>query len=169
MNSFDPARSRQWHASIHRVTALLTAIMIVVATLVTGAFTAQSASATTVEDTFTAKLNYARVTRGIPRLHTRAILTAVAREQANRMADRNTLYHNPNLTTDVPNWRWVGENVGYGPDAITIHVAFMQSPGHRANILDRDYTQVGVGAVERDGRVWVAEVFRRPLHHRRAS
>jgi uncharacterized protein YkwD len=40
----------------------------------------------------------------------------------------------------------------------------MASAPHRANILDRDYTQVGVGAIVRDGRVWVAEVFRRPLH-----
>jgi uncharacterized protein YkwD len=163
VNSFDTVSSRQCHPAVHSVTALLTAITIVVATFVTGALTAQSASATTVEDTFTTKLNYARVTRGIPRLHTRAILTKVAREQANRMADRNTLYHNPSLTSDVPHWRWVGENVGYGPDAMTIHVAFMQSQAHRANILDRDYTQVGIGAVVRDGRVWVAEVFRRPL------
>ena len=168
MNRLETASSRRGHASVHRMTALLTTMTIMVATLVSGTLTAQPASATTVEDTFTAKLNYARATRGIPRLHTRAILTQVAREQAHRMADRNTLYHNPRLTSDVPHWRWVGENVGYGPDAITIHVAFMQSPAHRANILDRDYTQVGVGAVVRDGRVWVAEVFRRPLHRRRA-
>ena len=158
--------SRRCRAVVHHATALLTAIAIVVATILTGAVTAPTASATTVEDTFIAKLNYARASRDIPRLRTRAILTEVAREQANRMADRNTLYHNPSLTSDVPRWRWVGENVGYGPDAITIHVAFMQSPGHRANILDRDYTQVGVGAVVRDGRVWVAEVFRRPLRTR---
>ena len=163
VNSSDTASNRHCHASVHRVTALLTTITIVVATFVTGTFTAQSASATTVESTFIAKLNHARAWRDIPRLRTRAILTEVAREQAKRMADRNTLYHNPSLRSDVPNWRWVGENVGYGPDAITIHVAFMHSPGHRANILDRDYTQVGVGAVVRDGRVWVAEVFRRPL------
>ena len=166
MNRTDMASSRHCRAFVNRVTALLTAITIVVATFVTGAWTASTASATTVESTFIAKLNYARASRDIPRLHTRAMLTKVAREQANRMAERNTLYHNPRLTSDVPNWRWVGENVGYGPDVITIHVAFMQSPGHRANILDRDYTQVGVGAVVRDGRVWVAEVFRRPLRSR---
>ena len=79
------------------------------------------------------------------------------------MAGRSTLYHNPDLTSDVKNWRWVGENVGYGPDALTVHVAFMNSPAHKANILDRDYTEVGIGAVTVDGRVWVAEVFRRPL------
>jgi uncharacterized protein YkwD len=39
----------------------------------------------------------------------------------------------------------------------------MHSPEHKANILDRDYTQVGIGAVTVNGRVWVAEVFRRPM------
>ena len=143
--------------------AVLTALSLVLAAFVTGAATAGPAGATTVEDTFTAKLNYARASRGIPRLTVRSALVSVARAQAHRMADRNVLYHNPNLTTDVTNWRWVGENVGYGPDALTVHVAFMQSAPHRANILDRDYTEVGIGAVVVDGRVWVAEVFRRPM------
>ena len=69
------------------------------------------------------------------------------------MAGQSRLYHNPQLTSDVKNWRWVGENVGYGPDALTVHVAFMNSPAHKANILDRDYTEVGIGAVvvERPG------------------
>jgi peptidoglycan hydrolase-like protein with peptidoglycan-binding domain len=143
--------------------AVLTALSLVLAAFVTGAVTAGAAGATSVEDTFSAKLNYARASRGIPRLVSRSALVTVARAQANRMANRNTLYHNPNLTTDVTNWRWVGENVGYGPDALTVHVAFMNSPGHRANILDRDYTEFGIGAVEVNGRVWVAEVFRRPM------
>jgi uncharacterized protein YkwD len=145
------------------VAALLTALAVVLTALVTGAATAAPAGATSVEDVFTSKLNQERTSRGIPRLTTRAGLVDVARAQARRMASRNTLYHNPNLTSDVKNWRWVGENVGYGPDALTVHVAFMNSPGHKANILDRDYTEVGIGAVTVDGRVWVAEVFRRPL------
>ena len=125
--------------------AVLTALSLVLAAFVTGAATAGPAGATTVEDTFTAKLNYARASRGIPRLTVRSALVTVARAQAHRMATRNVLYHNPNLTTDVTNWRWVGENVGYGPDALTVHVAFMQSAPHRANILDRDYTEIGIG------------------------
>ena len=145
------------------VAALLTALTLVLGALLTGAVTAGPAGATSTEDTFTAKLNYARTSRGIPRLTPRSALITVARQQAQRMASSNTLYHNPNLTKDVTNWRWVGENVGYGPDALTVHVAFMNSPGHRANILDRDYTEVGIGAVVVDGRVWVAEVFRRPM------
>jgi uncharacterized protein YkwD len=147
-----------------RLAAALVAFALVLAALVTGAATvAAPAGATSVEDSFTSRMNQARVARGIPRLTTRSHLVAVAREWANTMAAQSKLYHNPELTSDVNNWRWVGENVGYGPDALTVHVAFMSSPGHRANILDRDYTEVGVGAVVVGSRVWVAEVFRRPM------
>jgi uncharacterized protein YkwD len=147
----------------HRALAAITASMLVLAAVVTGVVTAGPAAASTVEDRFTTKLNHARTTRGIPALHVRAALVTVARDQARRMANKNRLYHNPNLTTDVKNWRWVGENVGYGPGVKAIHRAFMHSPPHRANILDRDYTQVGIGAVTKNGRIWVAQVFKRPL------
>ena len=78
------------------------------------------------------------------------------------MAARNTLQHNPNLTSQVHGWRWVGENVGYGPDWRRVQVAFMNSPAHRSNILDRDYSQIGIGVVVRNGRVWITQVFRSP-------
>jgi uncharacterized protein YkwD len=146
----------------HRITLALTSLALALAAVLTGALTAAPAGATTAEDSLTARLNGARSDQGLPSLATRSDLVAVARAQATRMADSGTLYHNPNLTTDVTNWRWVGENVGYGPDVQTVHVAFMNSDDHRANILDTDYTQVGVGVVERGDRVWVAEVFRRP-------
>lgn len=156
-----------------RATALLAAFVLVLAALLSGAVTARPAAAATgsdgVESVFTSRLNFARASRGVPRLTTRATLVAVAREQAARMAARSTLFHNPNLTSDVTNWRWVGENVGYGPDALTVHVAFMRSPGHKANILDRDFTEVGIGAVVRNGRVWVAEVFRQPARRTTSS
>ncbi|MGZ4595742.1 MAG: CAP domain-containing protein [Actinomycetes bacterium] len=145
-----------------QLAAALTAIALVLAALVTGAVTARPAGASTVENVFTAKMNQARTSHGLPRYATRSDLVAVARAQAGRMASSSRLYHNPNLTRDVHNWRWVGENVGYGPDATLVHTAFMNSAPHRANILDHDYTEVGVGVVVRGGRVWVAEVFRRP-------
>lgn len=122
-----------------------------------------SADATSVEERFLARIAAAREARGLPAYEVGGILTLVAREQARRMAERDTLFHNPQLTSDVPNWRFLGENVGYGPDALTVHHAFMDSPGHRANILDRDYTRVGVGVVVRGGRVWVSEVFKTPM------
>lgn len=146
----------------HRITLALTTLALALAAVLTGALTAAPAGATTTEDSLTARLNGARSDQGLPSLATRSDLVAVARAQATRMADSGTLFHNPNLATDVTNWRWVGENVGYGPDVQTVHVAFMNSDGHRANILDADYSEVGVGVVERGDRVWVAEVFRGP-------
>jgi len=149
-------------STAHRITLALTTLALALAAVLTGALTAAPASATTTEDSLTARLNGARSDQGLPSLAPRSDLVAVARAQATRMADSGTLYHNPNLTTDVANWRWVGENVGYGPDVQTVHVAFMNSDAHRANILDTDFTEVGIGVVERGDRVWVAEVFRRP-------
>ena len=123
---------------------------------------APAAATTSVEQSFITDLNQARTAHGHRALLVRADLETVARAQASRMAHTNTLYHNPNLTTEVTHWAWVGENVGYGPDEPTVHAAFMASPPHRANILDTDYTEIGIGVVTAAGRVWVAEVFRQP-------
>jgi uncharacterized protein YkwD len=159
-----PVEQKQRSTGGRRALAALVAVLAVVTTaFVAGAATAGPAGATSVEDVFTSNINHARASRGIPRLAVSADLVRVARGQASRMASQDLLYHNPNLTSEVKNWRWVGENVGYGPDAETVVVAFMESAPHKANILDRDYTQVGVGAVTVGDRVWVAEVFRRPL------
>lgn len=148
----------------HRLTGLLVSAVVLLSALVTGAATAPPARASTTETAFVARVNHARASHGLPRLTVRGDLVAVARQQAHRMASRGVLYHNPHLTSDVKNWRWVGENVGYGPGAAALHGAFMRSAAHRANILDQDYTQIGIGAVRRGGRLWIAEVFRQPMH-----
>ena len=78
------------------------------------------------------------------------------------MADKGELFHNPKLASEVQNWHKIGENAGDGPDALAIHNAFMHSAGHRANILDSAFRQIGVGVVVKNGVVWVSEVFRQP-------
>ena len=121
-----------------------------------------AAAATPAEQQLLDRMAKARANHGLRAYRVGGAITSVAREQARRMAESGTLYHNPRLTTEVTRWRHVGENVGEGPDAVTIHRAFMGSPAHRANILSRSFTRVGVGAVVRDGTVWVAEVFKTP-------
>ncbi|MFA9429323.1 CAP domain-containing protein [Egicoccus sp. AB-alg2] len=89
-------------------------------------------------------------------------LRDVARDHAMRMCTRDRLYHNPNLTKEVRNWRSVGENVGRGTTIDRLNRAFMDSPGHRANVLDKRWTQYGVGvAVNGQGKVYVVQVYRR--------
>jgi hypothetical protein len=108
------------------------------------------------------QINAERTSRGLPALSTSGDLTSVARSWSATMADQNKLYHNPNLGSQVSGWQKVGENVGRGPSVGAIHSGFMASDGHRKNILDPAYTQVGVGVVVKDGTVWVTQVFRQP-------
>ncbi len=44
-------------------------------------------------------------------------------------------------------WCYLGENVGMGPSLSSIHSAFMNSSGHRANILSFNFNRIGSGVV----------------------
>ena len=138
------------------------AVTTTVATVApTAAFADSSAS---MESQFVAKMNAARQSAGLRPYSVASDLTSVARQHSAQMASKQSLYHNPNLTSQVQNWQAVGENVGEGPTVSDIHSAFMQSPEHKANILDRDFTQVGVGVtVDKNGIIWVTEDFRQPM------
>lgn len=115
-----------------------------------------------MEGQFVTAVNRERAAQGLSALSTSGDLTSVARSWSARMADDSKLYHNPSLGSQVSGWKKVGENVGRGPSVDAIHAALMASPGHRRNILDPDWTQIGMGVVVRDGTVWVTQVFRTP-------
>src|SRR5206468_9768196 len=111
-----------------------------------------------------ADMNAARQANGLRPYTVSYDLTSIARGHSRTMASKGQLYHNPSLTSEVQNWQAVGENVGDGPTVGDIHTAFMNSPEHRANILDHDFTQVGVGvSVDKNGIIWVTEDFRQPM------
>ena len=114
------------------------------------------------ETRFLDSVNAERAQRGIPRLRSSSDLVSVARRHSVRMADKNHLHHNPNLSTEVKDWQRVAENVGRGPSVSSLHSALMNSAGHRANILDSKVTQIGIGVEVRGSTVWVTQVFRNP-------
>ena len=143
-------------------TGLVITLIVSFLAILVPASPAEAADAN-AEAQFVALLNNERAARGLAKLTVASDLVSVARSHSATMAQKNDLYHNPNLGSDVANWQKVGENVGRGPSVSSIHEAFMNSAGHRANILDSDWTEVGVGVVVVDGRVWVTEVFRQPL------
>ncbi|HSK23154.1 MAG TPA: S-layer homology domain-containing protein [Egicoccus sp.] len=111
---------------------------------------------------FVDSVNAERVQRGLPRLQVARDLSVAARAHSVVMANLNQLHHNPALATDVTNWLRVSENVGRGRSVSSLHTAFMNSEGHRRNILDTKVTQIGVGVEVREGTVWVTKVFRNP-------
>lgn len=114
-------------------------------------------------DIFSA-VNSARSSAGLRPYAYAGDLAAAARGQAERMAASGKLFHNPNLGSEVGGWSRIGENVAFAGDWRGAHQVLMNSPDHRAQILDAGYTQMGVGtAVDKDGTLWVAEVFRTPI------
>lgn len=53
-----------------------------------------------------------------------------------------------------------GENIAYGyPDAKSVMTAWMNSPGHRANILNGSFKQVGVGVYQANGTYYWTQEF----------
>jgi len=61
-------------------------------------------------------------------------------------------------------WRAFAENIAYGqrgPEDVT--ESWMGSAGHRANMLNGSYTEIGTGyAVDNRGRSYYVQVFGRP-------
>jgi hypothetical protein len=114
------------------------------------------------EKEFIALANIERAKVGLGALTERSEIRTVARTWSATMASTTQLAHNPNYSTQITGWQRVSENVGRGPTVAAIHKALMASDGHRRNILDDRVTQVGVGVVIQDGRVWVTQNFRRP-------
>jgi len=62
-------------------------------------------------------------------------------------------------------WQTVGENVAFGQtNAAKVLDSWMHSRGHRTNILNATFTEMGAGyAVDRRGRPYYVQVFGRPL------
>lgn len=139
-------------------------MMVVALTAVLVATTMPLVSAAAVdpvsaEHQFVDLINQERRQRGLSPLATNSDLVAGARFQADAIRDAGRLFHNPDLGSVTTGWTKLGENVGYGSTVSGLHVAFMNSPGHRANVLDPSYTHVGLGVVVEGSRIWVAEVF----------
>ncbi|MEY2567095.1 MAG: hypothetical protein QOE35_1624 [Actinomycetota bacterium] len=114
------------------------------------------------EADFIQRTNALRAEKGAPPLSVDAELTDIARRWSAHMADQGELSHNPNLGDEAHDWQMLGENVGTGPTVESIHNAFVNSEHHYANLVDPSFTLIGVGVVERDGRIWVTEDFKQP-------
>ena len=114
------------------------------------------------EAQFFADLNVVRARNGRAPLATDGQLINVARAWSAQMAAAGGLSHNPNLGSQISNWRTLGENVGTGGDEAAVEAALEASPHHFANMVDPSYVYVGIGVVESGGNLWVTEDFKQP-------
>jgi hypothetical protein len=112
-------------------------------------------------EAFLGKINSLRASVGAAPLSEDAALDSVAQRWADHMASTTTLAHNPSLSQQVSgNWTLLGENVGYGPTVDAIFNAFVASPHHYENLVDKAYNRVGIGvAVGSDGLIYTTHDF----------
>ena len=88
--------------------------------------------------------NRERAAQNMPLLQWDAILASAARQHANVMTRERLLSHQypgePALEERAAEagarFSSIAENIAFGQDAAEIHVGWMNSPGHRKNILN---------------------------------
>jgi uncharacterized protein YkwD len=140
--------------------------VLLMATLFAGsAATAPSANAyflgTPSEKRIVYLTNMARRAVGRGDLRYSYALSMIARKHSVLMASKSDIFHTYNLGSALRSFSWwlAGENVGMGPGLDVLQRAFMNSPEHRSNILDRRFHRFGVGAVWKNGIVYVTVEF----------
>jgi hypothetical protein len=111
--------------------------------------------------------NRERAAKGLAPLKWSDTLAAAARQHADRMARENTLSHQlpgePDMAARASRagarFSVLAENVAEGPSAPEIHRQWMNSPPHRANLLDSEVNSVGIAVADRDGTLFAVEDF----------
>ena len=119
--------------------------------------------------------NEARFLDGALALKTNPILEEAARMKAEDMVKKNYFAHvSPE---GIPPWYWLGqakynfsaagENLAIDfSDSKDVSTAWLQSPGHRANILNKKFTEIGIatakGIFNGHETVFVVQFFGKP-------
>jgi hypothetical protein len=109
-------------------------------------------------------VNQERMKRIIPPLLRESDLDELAREHAAAMASSKKLFHSdPSgllFKVSGPSRR-LGENVAKGANIREIHNAMMELKGDRNNMLDRRYTNFGMGTAQgSNGELYLCQIFR---------
>ncbi|GAA3545463.1 hypothetical protein AFL01nite_15450 [Aeromicrobium flavum] len=146
----------------HIVAAVLTALALVV---VPSAPASVAMSASTFDKKLHQQTNASRTFRDRKALKKDRCLDRYAQRQARRMAKQQRMYHqNLSVVLRTCNDRAVAENVAHGFTTPKSNVrAWLKSPGHRKNMLSRNYTRLGIGvAKDARGHTWTVQVFGRP-------
>ncbi len=114
-------------------------------------------------------VNKERVSRGLVALKYNPALRVVARGHSSDMFKRGYFSHYSPENKSVADraeeagvdYLIIGENLAYAPNLELAHSGLMNSEGHRANILSKDYTQVAIGiASSEEYGLMITQVFR---------
>ncbi|MFD3873222.1 CAP domain-containing protein [Streptomyces sp. NPDC058623] len=123
------------------------------------------------ESAVLALVNKERATAGCGPLTANAKLNSAARAYSDTMARSGVMSHTgpdgSTMTTRVEAagyaWSRLGENIARGQaDAAAVMSAWMNSSGHRANILNCAFREIGIGVHKGDGGPWWTQNFGAP-------
>ena len=120
--------------------------------------------------------NRERQAKGLGALKFQSTLREAAQWLADDMAKKSYFSHTDSLRRDFAtrlrdfgykNATVMAENIGLGaPDPANAVANWMKSPSHRANILNPELTEIGVGSAYNgtgpEGHYWVQDFGRRP-------
>ncbi|WP_234119528.1 CAP domain-containing protein [Clostridium hydrogenum] len=114
-------------------------------------------------------VNIERSKVGLPALKYNWELSRVARAKSQDMADKNYFSHqSPTfgstfslITKYGIVYSAAGENIAYGYiNPSTVMNGWMNSPGHKANILGKQYNEIGVGLTKNSkGQIYWTQIF----------
>lgn len=112
-------------------------------------------------------LNRERSANGLPLAKWDEGLARAARRHAELMAEENVVVHQLPGETGLSGraqdagarFSYITENIGRAEFVKDFHTGWMNSPGHRANILDRGIDSVGIGVAEGAEDLFAVEDF----------
>jgi len=111
--------------------------------------------------------NRDRAAAGLHPLKWDSSLAAAAHQHALRMAQMNQLSHQFSGEPPVQDrarqagarFSMIAENVAQGPSVSGLHTQWMNSPPHRANLLDPELNAVGISVVQSGNMLFAVEDF----------
>jgi hypothetical protein len=146
---------------------VIVAAVVIVALLLTPTLFAAFPQNSAADQTLLNAANRERAAAGLHPLQWDPALAAAAHQHALRMAQMNQLSHQfpgePPMQDRARHagarFSTIAENVAQGPTASGIHTQWMNSPPHRANILDPDLNAIGISVVQSGNMLFAVEDF----------
>jgi hypothetical protein len=115
--------------------------------------------------------NAERAQRGLTLLRWDDALYRAAQGHAREMASRASISHRYPGEMELAarghqagfRFSSIAENVAQASTAVRIHEAWMNSPGHRENLLDPQSNAVGISVLSRNGQLYAVQDFGRTV------
>lgn len=146
----------------HRIPMLLTLALMALSSIATPVHARPSAA---FERQTVAAVNDVRADHGLKVLRRTDCLSRFAHAHARRMAQRQALFHQDlTAVARACRLRRAAENVaaGYHNGQTTVRSGWMESEGHRANILTRAHRLTAAGSVrDAHGTWWTVQILAR--------